>query len=50
LKYFKNFENLKIDAISIFFFSKDEIYHGNLPEASGFRELDYTQYELERFG
>jgi hypothetical protein len=32
----------------VFFFKKK--YHGNLPEARGFRELDHTHYELERFG
>jgi hypothetical protein len=33
-----------------FFFQKTKIYIGNLTEARGFRELDHTQYELERFG
>jgi hypothetical protein len=39
-KYLKNIENLKIDLL---------MQHGNLPEAIGFKELDHTQYELERF-
>jgi hypothetical protein len=43
---------LKIDILmqEVFFFSKNKIFHGNLPEAKGFRELDYMQYELGRFG
>jgi hypothetical protein len=32
-----------------FFFSKNKNFHGNLPEAGRLRELDYKQYELERF-
>jgi hypothetical protein len=31
------------------FFSKNKIFHGNMPEAGRFRELDHKQYELERF-
>jgi hypothetical protein len=31
-------------------FLKYEIFHENLPEARGFKELDHTQFELERFG
>jgi hypothetical protein len=42
---------LKINLLmQLVCFSKNEIFHGNLPEARGFRELDPTQYELERFG
>jgi hypothetical protein len=33
----------------VFFFSKTEIFHGNLSEARGFRELDHMQFELHRF-
>jgi hypothetical protein len=32
-----------------FFFSKNKNVPGHLPEASRLRELDYKQYELERF-
>jgi hypothetical protein len=31
------------------FFRRDKIFHGNLPEARGLKELDHKQYELERF-
>jgi hypothetical protein len=34
----------------VFFFQENKNFHENLPEARGFRELDHTQYELERFG
>jgi hypothetical protein len=43
-KIFQKFRNFLIN------FSKNKIFHGNLPEARGFRELDHKQYELERYG
>jgi hypothetical protein len=33
----------------VLFFSKTKNFHGNLPEAGRLRELDYKQYELQRF-
>jgi hypothetical protein len=33
-----------------FFFQKPIIFHGNLPEARGFGELDHKQYGLVRSG
>jgi hypothetical protein len=33
----------------VFIFSKNKNFHGNFPEARGYRELDHMQYELERF-
>jgi hypothetical protein len=35
--------------LEVYIFSKNKIFHGNLPEAGRFRELDHRQYELERF-
>jgi hypothetical protein len=43
-KYFKNLEYLEILLLM-----KYKIFHGNLPEARGLRELDHKQYDLERF-
>jgi hypothetical protein len=43
-KFGKSFLMLKV-----FFFSKNKIFHGNLPEAGRFRELVHKQYILERF-
>jgi hypothetical protein len=41
---------LLMQEVFFFFFQKTKIYIGNLTEARGFKELDHTQYELERFG
>jgi hypothetical protein len=48
--YFKNLENLKIPILmlEVFFFSINKNFHGNLPEAGRFRELDHKKYELKR--
>jgi hypothetical protein len=48
LKKFRKFEKSFFEEVFFFFLNK--IFHGNLPEARGCRDLEHTQYELERFG
>jgi hypothetical protein len=45
---FRKFGIIFFYAIEVFFFFNKN-FHENLPEAGRLRELDYKQYEFERF-